>query len=297
MQTVRCDDTRAAAAELWMCTIPWIILTAIAHAHPLEIEIVDETGAVLPCRVLIRSAAGCHLPDNAAVLDTEPDRWFMSPGRSELHVAKGDVLLRIERGHEFVRVHETLRVSGAGTRHVVPLRRWVDMRQRGYLCGENHLHVTTSRLAPMLVAEALDFGSSLTWWRGPDPRRPVPPGNGPERILRYAGRHVPTSVYDAELEYDWGAAYIQNLPAPMPLEARSGRPNLDYLRRAAAAGAIVHYQGGWSREVLLDALLGCVHTVNVCNNNFALHRFQPRSRYSNLLNVDGLPIHAFYALA
>jgi hypothetical protein len=63
------------------------------------------------------------------------------------------------------------------------------------------------------------------------------------------------------------------------------------LRHAAKAGAIVHYQGGWSREVLLDALLGCVHTVNVCNNNFALHRFQPRSRYSNLLAVDGFPIY------
>lgn len=45
------------------------------------------------------------------------------------------------------------------------------------------------------------------------------------------------------------------------------------------------------REVLLDALLGCVHTVNVCNNNFALHRFQPRSRYSNLLKVKSFPVY------
>ena len=77
----------------------------------------------------------------------------------------------------------------------------------------------------------------------------------------------------------------------MPLKAEPGRPNLDYLRHAIDAGAIVHYQGGWSREVLLDSLLGCVHTVNVCNNNFALHRFQPRSGYSNLLEDPNFPVY------
>jgi hypothetical protein len=34
-----------------------------------------------------------------------------------------------------------------------------------------------------------------------------------------------------------------------------------------------------------------VHTVNVCNNNFHLHRFQPRTQYSNLLGVDGFPAY------
>ena len=29
--------------------------------------------------------------------------------------------------------------------------------------------------------------------------------------------------------------------------------------------------------------------VNVCNNNFQRHRFQPRRRYSNLLEVEGFP--------
>ncbi len=42
----------------------------------------------------------------------------------------------------------------------------------------------------------------------------------------------------------------------------------------------------------MDALLGAVHTVNVCNNNFHLHKFQPRLRYSNLLGVDDLPNYA-----
>ena len=133
--------------------------------------------------------------------------------------------------------------------------------------------------------------SSLTWWNGADERRPVPAGSGKHRTLHFAGREIVASIYDAEREYHWGAAYLQNLPAPLPLRSERARPNLDYLKHAVKVGAIVHYQGGYSREVGLDALLGCVHIINICNNNFHLHRFQPRTRYSNLLGVEGFPIY------
>jgi len=263
----------------------------VAKAGPFELTVTDESGKPVPCRVSVRAPEGeGFVPEGATELEFGPNRWFISPGCSRLEVSEGEVLLRVERGTEYVRIKESVQVHGATTK-TIQLVRWVNMQRRGYLCGENHLHVDTKKLAPMLVAEGLDFGTSLTWWRGPDQERPIPAGDGIVRRLTFAGRTVPTSVYDAELEYDWGAAYIQNLPKPLPLEAEKGRPNLDYLRYAAEAGAIVHYQGGYSREVGLDALLGCVHTINVCNNNFALHRFQPRSRYSNLLEVSGFPIY------
>ncbi len=269
-----------------------VLSCGAAHAGTLELTTVDESAERLPCRVLVRGSDGrCAVPDDAVTLTTGQDRWFMSSGRCRLDVADGDVVIRIERGPEYVRIKDRLRIGSDNARKTYRLRRWVDMKERGYLCGENHLHVDSVQLAPVLVAEGLDFGTSLTWWRGPDAKRPVPQGKGRVRLLEFAGCKVPTSIYDAELEYAWGAAYIQNLPAPMPIKAEPGRPNLDYLRHAVDAGAIVHYQGGWSREVLPNALLGCVHTVNVCNNNFALHRFQPRSRYSNLLKVGDFPVY------
>ncbi|MHC4402932.1 MAG: CehA/McbA family metallohydrolase domain-containing protein [Planctomycetota bacterium] len=270
-----------------------VVLSCVAaRAGTLELRVVDEQGASLPCRVLVRTPSGtCVVPEGAVVLEIGRDRWFMSPGRSEIEVPEGDVELRVERGLEYVRSKESIEVAGPTTSKTVTLRRWVDMKHRGYLCAENHLHVDAGRLAPMLAAEGLDFGTTLTWWNGPDQRRPVPSGSGRIRTLQFAGAEIPTSVFDAELEYGWGAAYIQNLPGPMPIESDRGRPNLDYLKHAVSAGALVHYQGGWSREVGLDALLGRVHTVNVCNNNFHLHRFQPRSRYSNLLEVEGFPVY------
>lgn len=264
----------------------------VSHAGQLELITLDESGDPLPCRILVRGTDDrCAVLADSVTVDTGRDRWFMSSGRCRVDVPYGNATVRIEHGLEYVRIKERLRVSSGGESRTYRLRRWIDMKKRGYHAGENHLHVDSVQLAPMLVAEGLDFGTSLTWWRGPDQRRPIPAGEGRVRLLEFGGHKVPTSIYDAELEYTWGAAYIQNLPAPMPLKAEPGRPNLDYLRHAVEAGAIVHYQGGWSREVLVDALLGCVHTVNVCNNNFALHRFQPRSRYSNLLEVEDFPTY------
>jgi hypothetical protein len=109
--------------------------------------------------------------------------------------------------------------------------------------------------------------------------------------LEFAGHKTPTTVYDGEVEYSWGAIYFLNLPGTIPIPGDPKRPNLDYVKHIVGAGGYVHYQGGWSREVLVDALLGYVHAVNVCNNNFHRHRFQPRSVYSNLLEVEGFPVY------
>ncbi len=269
-----------------------LVSASVGPASELRITVVDEQSRPLPCRVLVRPVGGdCIVPDGAVMVPTPPDKWFACAGNAVVEVREGAILLRVERGLEYVRFKQEIEVNAPETTKTVTLRRWVDMRSRGYLCGENHVHVAPAELGPMLVAEGLDFGTSLTWWNGPDARRPIPTGSQRVSPLKFAGQSVPSSVFDAELEYGWGAAYIQNLPAPMPIETNRARPNLDYVRHACEAGGLVSYQAGWSREVLLDALLGYVHVVNICNNNFHLHRFQPRTHYSNLLQVPDFPVY------
>lgn len=277
--------------SLTACSV-LLVSASFGPASELKIEVVDEQSRPLPCRMLVRPVGGeCIVPEGAVIVPTPPDKWFACAGNAVVEVPKGDVLLRVERGLEYARFKQQIEVIAPQTTRTVTLRRWVDMRSRGYLCGENHVHVAPAELGPMLVAEGLDFGTSLTWWNGPDARRPIPAGSQRVSPLEFAGQSVASSVFDAELEYGWGAAYIQNLPAPMPIETDRARPNLDYVRHACEAGGLVSYQAGWSREVLLDALLGSVHVVNICNNNFHLHRFQPRSHYSNLLQVPDFPVY------
>jgi hypothetical protein len=288
-------DCSIRSSLMWLPIVVFSISSIAgeySRAADLQVKVIDQQGRPLACRVLVRPAGGeCIVPEGAVVVPVPPDRWFACPGEAMVEVPEGDVLLRVERGLEYVRFKQQIEVTAPETTRTVTLQRWIDMRSRGYLCGENHIHIAPAELGPMLVAEGLDFGTSLTWWNGPDARRPIPPGSQRVSLLEFAGRNVPTSIFDAELEYGWGAAYIQNLPVSMPIETARNRPNLDYVRHACESSGLVHYQAGWSREVLLDALLGYVHAVNVCNNNFHLHRFQPRSHYSNLLQVPDFPVY------
>jgi hypothetical protein len=266
---------------------------ALANAGALTLEIVDAaTKQPVPARVQVRDATGKdHAPPDALTMKIgEPAMWFVSPGRSELAVPAGPTELRVERGTEYRPIKRTITVADTGPQtERVLLERWTDMRQRGYVSGENHLHVACDALGPMLAAEDLDFGTSLQWWNAETLE--VPPGQGWTRVLAFAGAKTPTSVYDYEIENAWGAVYVVGQRTPLKADRGRGRMNLPLLQASHQAGALVCYQGGWSREVLVDALLGCVDVVNLCNNNFHPHWYQPRSRYSNLLDVEGFPVY------
>lgn len=271
-----------------------VCIGGVAPAAVLELEIVDEQDRPVAARVLLRpSDKACLVPDGAVVLAVGEDRWFMSDGKTpaltSIETPAGVLTVRVEKGPEYVRYKRRIEVAPGNQRLRVVLRRWIDMKDRGYLCGENHLHVDPSQLGPMLVVEDLDFGTVLHWWN--DRRLPTPPGSGHVRTLSFAGKQIPTSVYDAEVEREWGAVYLLNLPAANPIPEERSLPNLAHVKHAREVGGLVCYQAGWSREVLLDALLGYVDVVNVCNNNWHLHRFQPRRRYSNLLEVDDFPVY------
>jgi hypothetical protein len=84
------------------------------------------------------------------------------------------------------------------------------------------------------------------------------------------------SVHGAEVENPWGAVYLNGLNGPLTIPWEVRRSNLAFVRELRRQGALVCYQGGWSREVLLDALR---------------YRFQPRAQDANLLEVEGLPAY------
>jgi len=85
--------------------------------------------------------------------------------------------------------------------------------------------------------------------------------------------------------------YLLHNAAPQSLEYNSSTPNFLFTRHAQATGGFVAAQAGWSREVALDALLGTVQAVGVCNNVFEFNAFQTRSTYSNLLQIPGFPTY------
>lgn len=268
-------------------TVVILLAASIARGARLDLTIVNEAGSQLPARVHISDENGKeYAPRGATPVPIGPDSWFASRGRVVMDVPATALRVHVERGPEYVPLREVLRPEDTGPRKLV-LRRWIDMRARGYRSGENHTHVAAADLAPMLAAEDLDFGNSMYWWN--DRRLALPPSPLAVMKLNFAGHSAPATIFDAEVENAWGAVYLTGLTGPMPVAWDPKRSNLAFVRVARRQRALISYQGGYSREVLLDALLGLVDVVNVCNNNFHRFKYQPRARYSNLLAVPGFP--------
>ncbi len=268
--------------------------TGLAAPHgkagTLELTVIDKaTGKPVPARVRVRDVQGQdHVPPEAVTLKIVKDQWFYTAGAEQIELPAGEAIVRVERGTEYRPIKTTIKVPDTGTvRFEAGLERWIDMRARGYVSGENHLHVKPTEAPVMPAGEDLNFGTILSWWNGP--REQLPADWKWATDLSFGGATTPTSVFDAEVEHAWGAVYIIGSRQPLTLKADQKRANLPYVKEGRAHGAMICYQGGWSREVLVDALNGLVDVVNVCNNNFHRHKFQPRKKYSNLLNVEGFP--------
>lgn len=259
----------------------------------LELTVREEAaGRIVPARVRVRDASGLdHVPEGGYVVKIGPsDRWFVSEGKTQIPILAGRIEIRVERGLEYAPIKQTIDVP-AGVSHPVEIKlhRWINMRDRGYVSGEDHVHLPPGEAAAEAAAEGVDFGSSLQWWN--NPKYDVPAATGFVQIQEFAGVKIPVSVYDFEVEHSWGAVYGLGLPEPLEYDSAKNRFNLPLARLAHDRGALICYQGGWTREVLVDALLGCVDVVNLNDNNFHRHAFQPRSRNSNLLEVEGFPVY------
>ena len=287
-------------------------LTALGEAGAtgrLNLTVLDSsTGRHVAARVRLRDAGGRdHVPPGetderrkhgtlsvtaGTVEPLEVDRWFISDGSVSLTLPAGRMLIRVEKGLEYRSVVEAVELrEDEVTTHQIGLQRWINLRERGYVCGENHIHQTAGILGPKLAAEGLDFGTSMSWWNSQ--RLELPAGFAWKTNLSFAGASIPTSVLDAELEYSsWGPIYLIGLKRHLSFQAGQGRSALSLLREARQQGALVCYHGGWRPEAVLDSLLGLVDVINVCNNYFLRHMFLPRKGAGNLLSVDGLPEYA-----
>ncbi|MCD6394034.1 MAG: CehA/McbA family metallohydrolase [Planctomycetes bacterium] len=254
----------------------------------LELTVIDAaTGGKAIVRIRLRDESGKdYVPDGAVVVPIGADKWFVSEGFTRLKVSPGTINLRAERGTEYHPIMVNITAAPDNTtHHTVKMKRWVNMKELGYVSSENHVHIALDKVAAMAAAEDLNFATILSWWNSP--RIKFPKDSQWIQDLKFANVTVPTAVFCGEKEDAWGAVYVIGLRSTVEFEGGSKRSNLEFVKRARRQKALICYQGGWSRQVLIDALAGYVDVVNVCNNNFHRHKFQPRKNYSNLLNIEG----------
>ena len=147
----------------------------------LEVMVVDDaTGAATAFRARLVDAAGTLAPvpeaavaimygqdDRAEGYERQPDGSFYVHGGFDVALAPGRYRLSVSKGHEYLaEEHEVEVTAGATTTRALRLRRWIDMRARGWFSVDDHVHLRRSpRENPLiltwLAAEDIHVGALL----------------------------------------------------------------------------------------------------------------------------------------
>jgi len=216
--------------------------TALA-AGELRIRVTDASGAPVRARLEVRGSGGL-MYQPGGVVSERPRRIrfgddhpsvgsFLVDGECRVDVPEGRYLIVAERGLEYERLERTV---DAPATVVFANRRWIDMEQRGWWCGDLHVHRTSEELVPALLTEDVNLGVNFTiwnkrsWWRD----KPVPA----DPLVRASARHVMT-LLNAEDERGGGAWCINGLREPIDIsvDGRWFPAGITFVERARAQRA------------------------------------------------------------
>lgn len=119
-------------------------------------------------------------------------------------LAPGRYVLTVERGQEYFPEARELTLGDQPVHVRVPLRRWINMAERGWYSGETHIHRTLAELPVLLQAEDLNVALPLTYWVT---KAFTPPTTGdknmggeiPEQLVKVDPTHV---IWPRNTEYE-----------------------------------------------------------------------------------------------
>jgi len=111
---------------------------AVVDASTVNIEVVDETGRPLPCRIHLKDKAG--KPQRAAGLPFFRDHFSCS-GRVELQLPAGAYGFEVERGPEYERHSGSFELAQSVEKRVsVRLKRIADLAAERWYSGDLHVY-------------------------------------------------------------------------------------------------------------------------------------------------------------
>lgn len=142
------------------------LLLALAQDAPVTITVVDESSSKpIFARVVLRNAAG-------AVVDSTGYRTlnghFVPPDGWKVALPKGRCSARVDAGFEFFAADEEWTHEGAAEKKFA-LKRWVDLRKDGWVCGGDHNHLIRDGAGDKNYGKSgvtLEFAAALHASRG-----------------------------------------------------------------------------------------------------------------------------------
>ena len=196
-----------------------------------------------------------HLPNSVEVHTT------LSAHPFEVKLPSGEYLLRVERGKEYLPLRRKLQVQTDAISIDLPLRRWINMAQRGWYSGDTHVHRTLDELPNVMLAEDLNVALPLTYWVrdagvGPadanNEQRPTEPG-----LIVVDDTHV---IHPINTEYEiftvgkrrhtLGAVFVLNHKTPLSLPAPPVKAIAVEARRQGALLDLDKHSWPWSMMIV-----------------------------------------------
>ena len=140
---------------LFVWTAACLSSTSAAEKGKVEVKVVDQEGALMPCRIHLKDEKG------EAVRAKNLPFWydhFVCPGQVVLELSDGRYQYEIERGPEFKPQHGTFDVTASATmRHTVRMTRIADLATHGWYSGELHVHRALKDVPLLMQAEDLQW--------------------------------------------------------------------------------------------------------------------------------------------
>lgn len=122
-----------------------VAATAIDFHSPatqVRVIVTDEKGAPTSARLSMKHKGnGCfHAPPGAMHRRINNTGWFYLTGEASFALPEGDYEIRAARGPEYKILLNEQKVAGVEATIEIKLERWVNMAERGWFSGENHIH-------------------------------------------------------------------------------------------------------------------------------------------------------------
>lgn len=197
----------------------WGAVVAAEPSVRLCGQVVDaDSGENLPCRMYLQGADGAwHFPtvEGGGTAVTYKRQRKDNPRSVEMHTSlpakpfcidlpPGKYTLTVERGKEYLPLTREVVLAKEAVRLRLPLKRWINMAERGWYSGDTHVHRSMEELPTAMLAEDLNVAFPLLYWVNRAFQTPKESPRKPKRDLD--PRPIPVDathvIYPRNTEYE-----------------------------------------------------------------------------------------------
>ncbi len=266
----------------------------------LTVEVYADGGAQPAfCRAWVEAnGKRYYQPAGVSIVPYDRDRSFSCSGQFSLDLPPGQAVVHVERGKEYLPLDQDVTIKPDETLRLrIELKRWIDMRKRGWYSADIHAHFCGRKLAGFpdetdiaimeqtALADDVNFTPYLSFWnhladfKEDNTPWPVAWPIWPGGLSRYADRDHLISLANSEIEriggepfHSVGALLILGMQSPLGLTRHDQTYPCDaqlirQVQRNSPFYVVDCDKPLWSENVV-TAAFGLFTSAQLCHNHF-----------------------------